>query len=512
MYDAVLFTENTNEIQISIPLGAFKVASVLRKHGYPTLVVNHMSAFSLEEFKKIIDIAVSDQTKIVGFSTTFLQKKEIRNGEEVFVPVEFDTLFPQGKEFEIECISYIKSKNPNVKILSGGGKTIPECSNINVDYAFIGYSETSIVNLMDHIVSDSPLNKSFVNQSGITIVDDRTAPNYRFVDDSMVWQDTDIVNHKVLPIEIGRGCIFKCKFCSFPLNGKKNLDYMKDPNLIYEELLDNYNRFGIYHYLIVDDTFNDHVGKLQSLEEVIKKLPFQPLFWCYTRLDLLCTRPETLPMLYNIGVRAMYFGIETLDLTAGRIIGKGYDRTKQIAMISHIRETYPDVSMHGGFIAGLPKEPLDSIKLTCSQLANGEIPLHSWMIRPLFINENTTALNFNSDINVNYKSYGYESTGTHSGYILWKNEHTDIFEAGAVSRQCMSDSRQKDYFKIPGHDSFEMVNFGYDFHDIHLTPFVDFRWDIVKTELFPKFITDYKSQLFNMLEQRPGGGMVDTQR
>jgi radical SAM superfamily enzyme YgiQ (UPF0313 family) len=30
---------------------------------------------------------------------------------------------------------------------------------------------------------------------------------------------------KVLPIEIARGCIFKCKFCSYPLNGKQNLDF-----------------------------------------------------------------------------------------------------------------------------------------------------------------------------------------------------------------------------------------------------------------------------------------------
>ena len=512
MTDVVLFTDNTENIQISIPLGAFKVASVLRKAGYDTLVVNHFSNFTIDELKTLIDRAVDTNTKLIGFSTTFFNRLSIINGKRTYQPIGFDTIFPLGKEVEDQFISYVKTKYPDIKFMVGGSKAIPDYFNTNINYVCVGYSEDSVVNLLNHLSAGEDLKHSYINEHGITIIDDRKAANYSFADDDMVWQKTDIVNHRVLPLEIGRGCIFKCKFCSFPLQGKKGFDHIKKPEVLYKELLDNYERHGITHYLIVDDTFNDYTDKLKSIESVVTRLPFQPKFWCYARLDLICTRPETLDILYNIGVRGMYFGIETLDLTAGKIIGKGFDREKQIEMLHHIRKTYPDIALHGSFIAGLPRESLESIKLTCYQLENGQIPLHSWMIRPLLINENTTSLNFNSDINVNYEKYGYESAGVYSGYILWKNEHTSIFEAKDLSTKCMENSRKKEYFHVPGHDSFEMLNYGCDVQETMLTPFKDFDFHLIETIKYDSFMTEYKFKLMQLIDNAQVVELVDTQR
>ena len=320
MYDVVIFTENTDPMQIAIPLGGFKVASVLRKNNFPTLVVNHLSTYSMAEIKNIIDLTISVNTLVVGFSSTFL--RFVDTDTSAYTKSTIDTIFPQGKEFEDEVISYIRQKNENIKFIVGGTKTTAEYYNTNIDYVFLGYSETSIIDLMRHLTENIALPNSTVNQFGITIVDDRKALSYKFTEDKMIWEKTDVVNHKLLPIEIGRGCIFRCKFCSFPLNGKKSLDFIKQAEIIYEELMENYTKFGISHYFIVDDTFNDHILKLKSIEEVIARLPFKPKFWCYTRLDLLCTNAGMIDVMYNIGVRAMYFGIETLNLQTGRIIGK----------------------------------------------------------------------------------------------------------------------------------------------------------------------------------------------
>lgn len=489
MYDVIIFTENTNELQISIPLGGYKIASVLRKNGFSTLVVNHLSTFSTDEFKKLIDLIVTDKTKLIGFSTTFLQNLDSSS----FLGIE--TVFPQGKEMEDEIVDYIKTKNSKVKLAAGGTKTSPMYFNTNIDYVFMGYSEVSIVNLMNHLTQGTDLPNSHVNMHNITIIDDRKAPTYNFTTDSMIWDKSDIINHKVLPFEIGRGCIFKCKFCSFPLNGKKKLDYIKEAELIYHELLENFINFGISHYLIVDDTFNDHILKLKAIESVIHKLPFQPKFWCYTRLDLLCSNPDMVDVMYNIGVRAMYFGIETLDITAGKLIGKGYDRKKQIEMVQYIRQKYPTMSMHGSFIAGLPGETLDSVRHTCSQLENGEIPLNSWMTRPFILFKND-AYTFNSDLDLNYKSYGYEVIGENGNMLLWKNEFTNIEQAFEVTNECNRISKTKDYFYLPGHDSFELINFGYDFEEVSQVPYKNFRWDIVQDHDVPNFIAEYKQQLF----------------
>lgn len=513
MYDVIIFTENTDPMQIAIPLGAFKVASVLRKNDYSTLVVNHLSTFTIEELKKLLDSAIGDNTKLVGFSTTFMRSVKEADGKKVYAMLGTDTVFPQGKEFEDVIIAYIKSKNKNIKIIAGGGRVSETYYNSNIDYVFMGYSESSIIDLMDHLLLDKELPNSTVNEFGITVVDDRKAPRYDFTKDSMVWEKTDVVNHKVLPIEVGRGCIFKCKFCSFPLNGKKRLDYIKEAEIIYQELLDNYVKFGVEHYFIVDDTFNDHILKLKAIEEVVSRLPFQPKFWCYTRLDLLCTNPEMVPTMYNLGVRGMFFGIETLHKESGLIIGKGYDRNKQISMIKHIRETYPDISMHGSFIAGLPKEPLDSIKLTCDQLRNGEILLHSWNVQPLCI-FSKTALSFNSDITLYPEHYGYTIKGevpSNAGILFWENEHTSFEEVIKIASECVTTSRTKDYFKVPSHDSFELVNYGYDLKTTMSTSHKDFGWQKVEDIQVEHFIDDYKQQLFDILDAQVVE-LVDTQR
>lgn len=501
MYKAVILTDTTHPLQISIGLGAYKVASTLRKHGYNTLVVNHLSWFTLDELKTVIDASVTAETLILGISTTFLQS--ITYDEDGKRQYDFlvgtDVIFPQGKDFENEIIAYVKNINPNIKIVVGGVRTDTSAKNSNMDYAFLGYSESSIIDLMSNLTENTPLPNTFVNNHNVAIVDDRTAPRYKFTEDMMIWDKTDIINHKVLPIEVGRGCIFQCKFCSFPLNGKKAVDYNKNADVIYDELLDAYERFGITHFMIVDDTFNDHINKLINLEKVIERLPFKPMFWCYARLDLLCTNAGMVDIMYRIGVRGMLFGIETLNQNTGRIIGKGYDRQKQIDMIKYIRETYPDMSMNGNFIAGLPHESLESLQLTMDQLANGEIPLNSYMIKELWLLEESFSA-FNSDLNLNYYKYGYEIINNVSGVLVWQNEYLNMPTARIMSEECLAAGRSKDHFFVPAHDSFELVNFGYDFYEVSKILWKDFNWDEAQARL-PVFVNEYKTKLLELIQQ-----------
>lgn len=500
MYQAVLFTDNTHENEVFIGLGPYKVASVLRKHNYETLVVNHLSFFEFDEIKKLLDKTISSSTVVVGFSTTFMQLVETddNNRTQYFPMIGTDTVFPQGKVFEDLVISYIKGINPNIKIMVGGVKVDPSTKNENLDYAFLGYSETSVVNLMDHLTKDVLLPNSTVNEYGVTIIDDRTAPKYHFTEDMMIWEDTDVVNYKVLPIEISRGCIFQCKFCSYPLNGKKAVDYNKNNELLYRELLDAYERFGITHFTIVDDTFNDHIDKLTNLEAVIKRLPFQPYFWCYARLDLICTNPKMIDLMYSIGIRVVLFGIETLNQNTGRIVGKGYDRTKQINMIKYIRDTYPDMLMIGNFIIGLPHEPLSSIEETMTQLVSGETFLHSYTIKELWLFEKSFSA-FNSDLNLNYYKYGYEIINNHRGVLIWQNEYLDFHKARELADRCMNLGMQGDHFYMNGVQSIHYVNLGYDLLETNNTLTKNFNYDLIPGKV-ESFVKDYKQKLYNLLD------------
>jgi radical SAM superfamily enzyme YgiQ (UPF0313 family) len=505
MYNVVIFTDITDNI-VSMPnLGPYKCAHVLRKHGYTCLVVNHLSEYTESELKDLLDQVIGNNTILVGFSSTFLRDVQIERvpGQPTprYPEIGVKTVFPQGKEFENQIVSYIKNINENVKFVVGGVKVSLQYANKNIDYVCVGYSEISIVNLADHISKNVQLEKSFKNANGVIIIDDREAKRYDFANEDMVWLPTDIVNHKTLPIEIGRGCIFKCKFCSFPLMGKKNLDHIKNSNILYRELKYNYDNYGVTNYMLGDDTFNDHPDKLSMILDAVTKLDFQPKFWGYHRLDLLCTRPETIPILYDIGVRAMYFGIETLHPEAGRAIGKAYDRSKQIKMIEHIRSTYDDITLHGSFIIGLPGESKESILQTHKQLLNQTIPLNSWRYNGLLIAEPDSA-SFDSEFTKDYAKFGYENTGTLlSIWINWRNEYMDAVAAHEMANQLNAESAASDVFYLEGNMSMPLTTMGLDFNNLRKTLKRNFDYNNVEHNVRPKFISEYKQQLLNLIKK-----------
>jgi hypothetical protein len=499
MYDAIIFTDVSDNHTSQIAIGAFKLANSLRQKGYKCLVINHLSYFTVDELKAILDKSLSDKTKFIGFSTTFFRKVVSVSGYYNYEPMGIETFFPQGKEFEDSIISYCKQLNPTIKIVVGGTKTTFNYTNKNADYVFIGYSEISIINLMNHLDNGEPLLNTKKNIYGIYIVDDRTAPTYDFVNDRMVWEKTDIVNHKLLPIELGRGCIFKCNFCSYPLNGKKNLNYVKSAEVLRAELLRNYELYDISSYIIVDDTFNDYTEKLILIESVVKSLPFQPKFWCYSRLDLIATRPETIHTLYNLGVRSFYFGIESLHHFASRAVGKGFDKEKQIETIAKLKTTYPDVSLHGSFIIGLPEESEDHILNTVDRIKSRDILLDSWVFHGLKIYKKGIQT-FNSEFDLNYEKYGYEiAVESEHPYIIWKNKHFTYDSATTLAEMIMQESRKLDAFKVPGHDSFQLTNYNYNFEELIKTPFNKFNFHNLGIVDTPNFITSYKQKLLELL-------------
>ena len=167
-------------------------------------------------------------------------------------------------------------------------------------------------------------------------------------------------------------------------------------------------------------------------------------------------------------------------------------------MVRYIRETYPDVSMNGNFITGLPHESVDSLKLTMEQLSSGEIPLNSYMIKELWIMEESFSA-FNSDLNLNYYKYGYEILKNVSGILVWQNEYLDMPTARIMSEECMEKGRRSGRFHVPAHDSFELVNLGYDFYEASSTLFYEFNWDEAQDRV-PVFIDEYKMKLFQLLQ------------
>ena len=247
--DVVLFTDHTEVLYLQKTLGAFKIASELRAAGFSVQVVSHLHTFSVDEIKKIISCVVGTNTLFVGFSSFFykqcedpvhLDKHPHEKGGIKYKIIPPGALIPHGSKYNSEIRSLIKTLNPACRLVLGGPDA-KDASHVSVyDYVVLGYADIVVVNLAQHLAHNTPLSKHQRSVFGPVIIDGGRAEGYNFVGASMRYHDSDIVlPGETLATEISRGCIFRCKFCAYPLNGKKKNDHIKLEQVLINEFIEN---------------------------------------------------------------------------------------------------------------------------------------------------------------------------------------------------------------------------------------------------------------------------------
>jgi len=511
-YQIVLFTDFPNTVLTAKPLGAYKIASSLREAGYSCIVIDNLSLWNADDMIVLLNRVISNKTLFVGFSTTFLKSDEnikLQNLPQPLIYSDYNpntAFYPQGVDYENRMVAVIKKINPNCKILLGGHKIHETCTNRNIDIIVRGLAEISIVNVANSLCNNLPMQDSYKNLHGVIVVSRDQEKEYDFANSPMHWEDTDILNYQILPFEPARGCIFNCKFCSYPQRGKKTLDYVLNEEIIYNELKNNYDRYGITTYHLMDDTFNDSDQKLDRILHVIKQLDFQPVFWAYNRLDLLATRPHRVQVMFDIGIRAVSFGIETLKRETGLFIGKGFDAQKQIETVKYIRRRYGNnFLMHGLFIIGLPEESLEEVQHTANLIQSQELPLHSAHFETLVIKKPN--VNFSqSDFDKNWHKYGYEDMGSENSKLInWRNKHMTVYEADVKQQELTKIMQGESTFHIPGQTAWALMNYpNFNLERIQSTKNAEVPWSEV-TDAKKQFFVDYKNQLFDKLNLVPQG-------
>jgi len=355
MVDCLIFSDGT--VHQNYPektLGPYRISTEIRKFGFTCQIIQLMSWFNEQELETICKKFIGKNTKIVGFSTTF-----------------FATIGPRKKEVSkinnlnkklFQLLQLLRVSYPEVKIVFGGpNAAILRNLGYKCDAVILGYGESAIIKLLkgeNLTVTDLIENTPVYNDNNT---------EFNFCNSTVDYQDSDCFDQDdVMILEVARGCIFRCKFCAYPLNGKKKLDYLKDPDILRNELITNYEKFKINKYMISDDTFNDNTEKLKILHEVFKSLPFKIYFSCYLRLDLLNAHREQIDLLLEMGLAGANFGIESFHPKAAQTIGKGavFKNAKQL--LHDLKTIYwkEKVKIQVGLIIGLPYETRESLSET----------------------------------------------------------------------------------------------------------------------------------------------------
>lgn len=398
MSDVIIFSGTY--VSAGLPFrsaGPYRIATEVRTRNLSCQVILYLQAIDTVNLEKICEKFIGSHTLLVCFSTTlwyYMNKEEI---------------IPKVKQI----IDYTRTKYSKVLIVFGGTCTEIFIDDFDGDYYFTGYGEHYFNMFLDYLIGKNdvqPLPTRIKNNKKIydwTISNDK----FDFTNSKISYDKSDLIsNDEALPIEIARGCIFKCKFCAYPLTGKKKLDFIKEKNILKEELIENYEKWGTTHYILSDDTFNDSTLKLEYLNELFFDLPFKFKFTAYLRHDLIYRFPEQISLLKNLGLMGTFFGVETFHHRAAKLIGKGLDPNITKEFLYKIKEDWGnDITIQLGLITGIPYEDYESYKNTIDFIKRKDCPIEAFNVNPLtVIHPSKHFLHFKSIFQTEAENYGFK--------------------------------------------------------------------------------------------------------
>jgi len=409
----IIFTDVTTE-GFGRYAGPYKIASDLRSHGFIVQVIEYFTRWTTRDLKIIIKKFVTQDTLWIGVSTTFLapyddtspfayiKRDELRYRDASFY--DKFKLFPYqevvGRNDWPEIADFIRTINENCKLVMGGYRVSSlsrDTIDPYIDYIISGEGESSALFLSLELQKDKTLPKIL------------SEPYNGYSHSVLRYEDNDLIFPKEhLPIEIARGCIFKCAFCSYALNGKKLWEFNRKPNLVREDIEYIYEKFGSTGFMFCDDTYNDSPEKVIRFHQEFQKLNHKIEFSSYLRLDLIISHWETAQLLYESGLRSVFFGVESLNHESAKSVGKGMHPQKLKEGLYRLKELCPDLVISLGMILGLPYDTEETLRKNHEWFLESDCPVDCVSYSPFYIEFNSPFHPNNSKISKNPDKYGYK--------------------------------------------------------------------------------------------------------
>lgn len=465
MYDAIILCGSKSEMS-GRNIAGFRLRTAAKKLGYNILVIDSASAMTAEELEETLNAVITDRTLALGISTVWLDGA--------------------GEKSEIAwigkgVIKRLKEKFKKLKVIAGGVGLLKMRGSMGLynaaDWHLTGFSDDSFPRLLK-LLEGKPDHglRYFLDSNGKKTVESNKFHQIDHPDtiETEFEEGDGFLSHQPLPLEVSRGCIFRCAFCNHPFQGAKDYDsYIRTPESIARELRRNYELFRTTRYSLMDDTFNDSIEKLDRLKKAIDiaKIPnFE--FQCYTKPELLVTKPEMIDQLIGLGLVGGFAGIESFNMAARKSMNKGMNVYKVFDALEKLTSKSPNVKLHSSIILGLPGDKTeDFFQWQEYFIKHQETLFKSWEYIPLGIYTPSKAddeSGYLSPLEKNPESYGYTFTEKKEGYYsVWSNGSVNSIEATNIANKLNEETRE--YAKPGGWNVSTAWHIGIDTKDMNQT-------------------------------------------
>jgi len=402
-------------------VGTYRIATHLRDHGYDTEVVDFMFSWTLEELKDLARSRLDHNSVMVGIGSIF------------------DANSPTLAEF----ITWCKETWPQLITLAGS-QDLWQIASLPVDYHITGYGEKGVIAaLKGDVEYQEKLSVHGVINRHVNCHEIGQYQAYPEPILHVTYEDRDFIEpNESLVTETSRGCKFQCKYCNFPVLGVKG-DYTRQAKNFREEIIRNYDKWGVSTYILADETFNDSTKKITKFADAVQGLDFEPNFGGFVRLDLITSRDGEMEELARMRHNSHMYGVESTNHASVKAIGKGMEPQKLLDKALQAKEYFmKNNEFYRGemsFIAGLPYETEETLQQTMKWIDTywkGES--HMWYALMIFDGQSEARGNILSD---RMDTYGYEHLTGNQLDELQKNVSLDRF------KKILEDPNVADYMK-----------------------------------------------------------------
>jgi radical SAM superfamily enzyme YgiQ (UPF0313 family) len=443
MSDVVLLTDTVlwGDIGNGRYMGAYAIAAELRKRGHSCTIIDYFTRHP--DFFSYLKNFINSETRVLGISSTFLAplqspKKREQRSEGLSAYYSGELWFEDPRELQkwLKDLKLVLSEwAPLAKIVIGGVKSqfaIWRPENFQeIDYVFLGSADHTFSNFVEALKKG--IEPKWELRNGKKVVDTTFDIEHKSCPVAF-WTFQDAIQKKEsLPLEVARGCIFNCKFCHY----NKKASFKKNLNQLREELIRNYELWGVDTYSFCDDCFNDHPEKVENICRMFLDLPFKIEWVAYARVDVAVKFPHTLDLMIESGACGLYWGIESFNHEVARRAGKGTppERVKEL-LIRMGKELKGRCLTEISLISGLPGETFESLQQTEDWLVNNPVAdlvtIGSLGLAPYVQDFDQKSMDY-ADYSRNPEKYGFKRVEFKPHF--WEHEQMNSTQAAEWARK-----------------------------------------------------------------------------